>query len=443
MILQALLVTKDDLSAQTLIQVVAEYGVAVERCQTTEEAVARLADQRFDQVVVDFDDAEGASRVLEACRRSGNDHHPVVTVALLRDAAQTRSILGCGAHFILTRPIARAQAQNTFRAAAALLRRERRQSSWVAVQAAVSIRVLASGADNKVENKVYNQVYNQAGDKLQGIAESGVESKVESKAENNAPSKTDGGSEKHTQNKTAGSNLIEGILLELGNDGMDLLTAKPLPTASMVHICFDLPEGGSRVEADASVAWSCGNGQAGLRFHGMEGEMRGRMSAWLEARARDASPAEPDAVSECTLTDLSLGGCYVQTESPFPQCATVDLCLRAASMEVHTEGLVRVMHPGHGMGIEFPARTNDLRTKEQRKSVGDFIDFLASQPDATPQLEASPRALGSGRAEGSDSSSSGTEAEDPLVELLRTGDGLEEDAFLAALHRQRTPAAVS
>ena len=146
---------------------------------------------------------------------------------------------------------------------------------------------------------------------------------------------------------------------------------------------------------------------------------------------------EPDTVGQCKLTDLSLGGCYVQTESPFPQSSAVDLCLRAAEMEIHTEGLVRVMHPGHGMGIEFPART-----EEQRKSVGEFIDFLTGQPGATPQLETSPRSLVASVV-GQSEASTGKDGADPLLQLLRTGNALEEDAFLAELHRQRTPAALT
>jgi len=108
--------------------------------------------------------------------------------------------------------------------------------------------------------------------------------------------------------------------------------------------------------------------------------------------------------------------------------------------------LVRVMHPGHGMGIEFPARTED-----QRKSVGEFIEFLTGQPGATPQLETSPRALVAssvdlGQEPGQEpgqTSSAATDGEDPLRELLRTGSALEEEAFLAELHQQRTPASVN
>ena len=56
MILQALLVSKDDLTAETLIQVLAQLGVAVDRSNAADVAVTRLAEERFDQVIVDFDD---------------------------------------------------------------------------------------------------------------------------------------------------------------------------------------------------------------------------------------------------------------------------------------------------------------------------------------------------------------------------------------------------
>ena len=378
MVLQALLVTKDDLTAETLIHVLAQFGVAVDRSNAPDVALARLAEERFDQVMVDFDDREAASLLLEGCRRlAGPDRNPPVTVALLHDASQIRSILGAGAHFILTKPVTPEQAQTTLRSATALLKRERRQSLRVAVQAAASIRIDES-------------------------------------------------------------NTVEGIVLDLSTGGMDVLTAKPLPSAALVRVSFQLPDGGAGVEGDAQVAWSTANGQTGLRFLDMDARIREDMGEWLVARSQDALPEEPDAVSQCKLTDLSLGGCYVKTESPFPQSSAVDLCLRAAGMEIHAEGLVRVMHPGHGMGIEFPART-----EEQRKSVGEFIEFLAGQPGATPQLEISPRSLVANAVDLNQTSSAATDAEDPLLDLLRTGNTMDEEAFLAELRRQRTPASVS
>ena len=129
MTLQALLVSKDEPTAETLIQVLTQFGVAVDRSNDADVAVARLLEERFDQVIVDFDDPQAASPLLEACRGLvGPDRKPPVTVALLHDASQIRSILGAGTHFILTKPITPEQAQTTLRAATAMLKRERRQS---------------------------------------------------------------------------------------------------------------------------------------------------------------------------------------------------------------------------------------------------------------------------------------------------------------------------
>ena len=377
MILQALLVSRDDQAAETLIQALAQFGIAVDRSSAADVAQARLAEERFDQVIVDFDDRETASALLEACRHPAPDRNPPVTVALVRDSSQIRSILGSGTHFILTKPISPEQAESTLRASTALLKRERRQSFRVAVQAAISIRM-------------------------------------------------------------EDSSTLEGILLDLSNGGMDVLAAKPLPLAALVRCTFELPETNIVIEGDAEVAWGNVNGQTGLRFLDMDPKVREQLGEWLTSHAHEALPEEPDPVCHCKLTDLSLGGCYVETQSPFPQSSAVELCLRAAGMEIHTEGLVRVMHPGHGMGIEFPSRT-----EEQRKSVSDFIDFLTSRPGATPELESSPRALRASAEELNQLSGAGDDLDDPLLELLRRGVSLEEQDFLTQLHHQRGSAEVT
>lgn len=378
MILQALLVSADDHAAETLIQVLSHFGIAVTRSNAADVAAARLAEERFDQVIVDFDDPQTASHMLASCRQiAGAGRNVPLTVALLSDASQMRAILSEGAHFILTKPVTPEQAQTTFRTATAILKRERRQSLRVAVQAPVSIHLEDKGS-------------------------------------------------------------IEGILLDLSAGGVDVLAAQPLPSGAVVHLSFELPDGAVNVDAKAEVAWSIANGQTGLRFLDMDADLSTKVNEWLTARSQEASPEVSDTPSICKLTDLSLGGCYVQTESPFPQSSAIDLCLRAAGIEIHAEGLVRVMHPGHGMGIEFPARTD-----EQRKTVGEFINFLTSQPGTEPQLEISPRALVASTADLSQAQPADSETEDPLLDLLHTGSMMEEEAFLSELTRQRTPTVVS
>ena len=71
-----------------------------------------------------------------------------------------------------------------------------------------------------------------------------------------------------------------------------------------------------------------------------------------------------------------------------------------------------------------------------------MISFLRNCPDTTPEVIVSPKALvadlaqfeyGEGREEPAE------DMEDMLLELLRRGASLQQDAFLAELHHQRSP----
>jgi hypothetical protein len=158
--------------------------------------------------------------------------------------------------------------------------------------------------------------------------------------------------------------------------------------------------------------------------------------------AASATGTTDDAVPHCKLTDLSLGGCYVQTDAPFPERALVDFCLKANDLEVHIEGMVRVTHPGHGMGVEFPSRTT-----EQRAHVGDLISFLQSSPGTTPELSIAPRALVADLTQfvpaDKSAQDQSEELEDQLLDLLRRGSSLQQEEFLEELQHQRHPEEVS
>jgi hypothetical protein len=101
-------------------------------------------------------------------------------------------------------------------------------------------------------------------------------------------------------------------------------------------------------------------------------------------------------------------------------------------MEVQAEGLVRVMHPEFGMGIEFASGT-----AEQREQVGNFIGFLTSRPGTVPQLLITPKALAAGNADDYPSSKASVEPEDLLLDLLNRADSLSQEEFLQELRQQR------
>jgi|SRR5579862_866291 DNA-binding response OmpR family regulator len=376
MTLQSLLVSKDDYSAEVLSRALANCAIAVERFSELEIALHRLGEQRFDCLIVDFDDADTALQLLQMATQP--KPAALISIALLSDENSVRQILKTGAKFILHKPVSSEQATATLRAATALLRRERRRSFRVPVQAPVQVAL--SGGDQ-----------------------------------------------------------IEGIMLDLSQTGMDLLAAQPLERAAQIGLRFTLPDGSFEVDTHGEIAWANPNGQSGVRFLDLPESQVDKLKTWLLANASEVPPEEPDPVSTCKLTDLSLGGCYVETESPFPEKALVDLCLKAADIEIHADGIVRVMHPTSGMGVEFPSRTS-----AQRENVAHFIEFLTSRPGTMPELLISPKAIVADESQFDQPAGSSEEhLEDPLVELLRTGESLSRDEFVAELQRQRNPEAVA
>jgi uncharacterized protein (TIGR02266 family) len=376
MTLLALLVSGDDSASEILGRVLPASGIAVERFSDLATAVDRLHQQRFDALILDFEDPTAAAEVLEQARRLSSGNAPV-TVALVAEAAQTRDILKSGAHFVLYKPLSDEKARAGLRAVAALLNRERRRARRVPVQAPVELT-------------------------------------------------------------TPDTRNAEGILLDLSETGMELLTAEPQAAGALLKFRFQLPDGSLEIHAHGQVAWANPNGQAGVRFLDLDASTKTQLQTWLQAAAGTSGGPE-ETVPHCKLTDLSLGGCYVETDSPFPEHALVDLCLRTEDMAVHTEGMVRVTHPGYGMGVEFPSRT-----PEQRAQVGNLISLLRGCPDSTPELSVSPRALTADLSQFEHAPEPGEEPlEDPLLELLQRASSLQQDDFLAELRRQRSGEAVT
>ena len=134
---RALLVTKDDQAAEVLSPVLSNFGLSTDRCGYS-DAVCLVAEQKFQAVLVDYDDPHSAALVLQHIASTPFQEHSV-TVALLSHKNKVRNVFGAGANFVLYKPIAESQAVTTLRAATALIKRERRNSFRVPIQVAVKL----------------------------------------------------------------------------------------------------------------------------------------------------------------------------------------------------------------------------------------------------------------------------------------------------------------
>jgi len=109
----------------------------------------------------------------------------------------------------------------------------------------------------------------------------------------------------------------------------------------------------------------------------------------------------------------------------------LQLAMKVGELVVETEGIVRLMHPGTGMGVEFTKNTS-----VQKARVEDFIRTLVSTTDAVPDIDVKPDTI--------DNSSDAysfwqlpDERIDPLLSLFRTKTDLPPEVFQSELRKQR------
>jgi len=223
MTLLALLISNDDSACEILGRVLPASGIATERFSDLATALDRLRQQRFDALILDYEDAKAAAEVFEEGRKLNSGVAPV-TVALVADRAQVREILTGGAHFVLYKPLSEETAKAGLRAVTAMLNRERRRAYRVPVQAPVELTL-------------------------------------------------------------PDTRKVEGILLDLSETGMDVLTAEPQAPATLLKFCFQLPDGSLEVTAHGQVAWAKPNGQTGVHFLDLDEAVKAQLQVWLTAAA--------------------------------------------------------------------------------------------------------------------------------------------------------------
>jgi len=213
--------------------------------------------------------------------------------------------------------------------------------------------------------------------------------------------------------------------MDLCEGGMAIQFIGRVPKENTLRFSLDLPGVDQSLEIEGELAWGGSGDVAGVRFKDATDDQRKILRKWLDKQLPD--PEEDDPPVSCGLSDLSIGGCYLTTDSPFPRGTRVVMSITASKMEVRAAGIVLVAHPESGMGVEF------LRgTAEQADQAERMIATLHANEDKHPEIFVLP--------DGLETASIPTQplaTEDPLVDLFRQNFQVPVETFLQQMREQR------
>jgi len=362
--LKSLLLCSDEKIVRVLRRVLGDLDIEVDLCPNADAALRKLTRQRFEGIIADLAD-QGAMEVLRSAR-SAPCNKQAVAVAIVEPTIGLKAAFEIGAHFVLYKPVSSERAKSSFRAARALMKSERRRNVRVAVEIPVVMRSSEAGSNMKVTT------------------------------------------------------------VDLSEGGMAVVLSTRRRPSGRWQIAFTLPGTSGQLEIPAEFAWEGTKEQAGLRFLETSTAVARQLRDWLKQNSPDAEQDDPPI--RCQLTDLSIGGCYLEISSPFPAASRLTLSMRAAGVELRVQGVVRIMHPDRGMGVEFTQNT-----AEHREALETFLRVLTENRSLLPELLVQPEGLDS---EGPIRAAATVDSDDPLLQLFY-GEPLSAEAFQEALRKQR------
>jgi len=232
-----------------------------------------------------------------------------------------------------------------------------------------------------------------------------------------------------------GSGRYQATTLDLCEGGMAIQFSGRVAKENSLLFLLDLPGMDKKLELHGELAWEGKGDQAGVRFKDATDEQRNTLRQWLNSQLPEPEPDDPPV--NCRLTDLSLGGGYLTTNSPFPRGTRVILKIQTGDLEIRAGGVVLVAHPEFGMGVEFLQTTT-----EQRDQVLRMITTLRNNGDKSPELHVEPDGLETPSSDdsvamfqSSETELSGTE--DPLIDLFRHKFQMPVESFLEQRSEQR------
>ena len=361
MALTSLLVCADAKTVQAVSRVLLNIGMSVEHCGDPSIALADFTHQHFDTVLVDCEKEAAAIAFISQFRLNGGNKDAVI-IGILDGRSNPREIFAKGANFVLYKPVLEDRLNDSLAAGRTLARTERRLTQRVPVNANASI--------------AYASTENEA-----------------------------------------------TRVVDLSVDGIAIYSAKPLPRDCKVYFQFSLPDETSTIRLSCEVIWQNDSGNVGLRFVDVPKSSRRVLDLWIKNKVggqlqivqspapsgeapRDlrqqlaanlglVAASSPDRRQQprhqcslgaevsragstiqqrCVVSDLCMGGCYVQTSEPLPVGTSIEIVMRTQELKLRVHGKVQSVHRGLGMGVHFisgkaPVELKQLISEVEKQQV--------------------------------------------------------------------------
>jgi CheY-like chemotaxis protein len=359
MALTSLVVCAETEAVEVLSRIFQDLGIRIETCGDPHAAQTQIEQHHFDALVVDCRE-EPSALALIGHARSLRSRQSSIIIALVNTRNQVKDILARGATFLLYKPVSRERALHSIYAARALIRQERRGQRRIPVHASASIAY-------------------------------------------------------------AGKEDAAATIVELNESGLGIRTMDELPPSGKVYFQFVLPGQESVIRLAGEVMWRNAAGRVGIRFVNVPQASKRVLQRWVQEQPASAierpssdpsqnsnvgarfsaglgllSASAPDRRNlsrrpcclgadvygdgsnvphRCTLSDISTGGCYVETTEPFPKGTVLSIVVRTHKLKLCVAGTVQSTHPGFGMGVHF-----NLTSDDERAQVQELIACSQAEP---------------------------------------------------------------
>ena len=199
-----------------------EVGIEAEYCDSKSQAIDRLTSEKFEALMLDFDNFSDCTEIVESVRGI-RPNREIALFAIASEIDAKATALALGSNFVIERPLVPPHIRGLLRTVYGRMLRSSQAYFRLNVEISVSI-ARASGA------------------------------------------------------------LLNGRTLNVSQSGMALASPISLETGEMINLVFAIPHTDVVVSAEGTVIWDDGHGKSGIRFKCSSSSAEARYFEWLHDR---------------------------------------------------------------------------------------------------------------------------------------------------------------